>query len=370
MKNPLINFHNCFFIINIILFINNVDFLVEAKHNKLLHPPFKKLGANCDLYDGKWVIDYNYPLYNAKKCPFLLQQFDCVKNGRPDKAYLKYRWQPTDCNLTRWDGNDFMRRIKKKKVLFVGDSLSLNQWQSLACMLHSAFPSLNYSVTRNGPLMSTFSIPSKQVRLSYVRNALLVDIVKEKSKRVLKLDSVATSSKQWTGYDILIFDTWHWWLHTGRKQPWDLIRDGKVLHQDMDRLKAYEKALITWGKWISNNINFKKTKVFFQGISPDHRNGTQWGKKPNQMQCKGEQNPVKKLSYLGGQDEADILLGKILSKTRKPIHMLKLNKLSQYRVDGHPSIYGNPRYKGMDCTHWCLPGVPDTWNQLLYANLI
>ncbi|WMV39451.1 hypothetical protein MTR67_032836 [Solanum verrucosum] len=138
-------------------------------------------------------------------------------------------------------------------------------------MLHSAFPSLNYSVTRNGPLMSTFSIPSKQVRLSYVRNALLVDIVKEKSKRVLKLDSVATSSKLWTGYDILIFDTWHWWLHTGRKQPWDLIRDGKVLHQDMDRLKAYEKALITWGKWISNNINFKKTKVFFQGISPDHR---------------------------------------------------------------------------------------------------
>ncbi|KAM0902155.1 hypothetical protein ACQ4PT_019484 [Festuca glaucescens] len=22
---------------------------------------------------------------------------------------------------------------------------------------------------------------------------------------------------------------------------------------------------------------------------------------------------------------------------------------------------------GEDCSHWCLPGVPDTWNELLYA---
>ncbi|KAM3395783.1 protein trichome birefringence-like 43 [Capsicum galapagoense] len=372
MKSPMI-FHWFIIITTIICFNNNVSNILA---NKLRPPavapkkPPKNLAGKCDFYDGKWVVDYKYPVYNAKDCPFLLQQFDCVGNRRPDRAYLKYRWQPTKCNLARWDGKEFVRRIENKEVLFVGDSLSLNQWQSLACMLHSAFPRLNYTVTRNGPLMSTFSIPSKQVTLSYVRNALLVDIVREKSKRVLELNSVAVSSKLWTGYDILIFDTWHWWLHTGKKQPWDMIRDGKVLRKDMDRLKAYEKALVTWGKWVSNNINFNKVQVFFQGISPDHSNGTQWGKKTNTMQCKGEQKPVKRLRYLGDPDEADMLLGKVLGKTGKPIHLLKLNKMSQYRVDGHPSIYGSPRYKGMDCTHWCLPGVPDTWNQLLYANLI
>lgn len=38
----------------------------------------------------------------------------------------------------------------------------------------------------------------------------------------------------------------------------------------MDRLVAYEKALNTWAEWIDSNIEPKKTKVFYQGVSPDH----------------------------------------------------------------------------------------------------
>jgi len=45
---------------------------------------------------------------------------------------------------------------------------------------------------------------------------------------------------------------------------------GNVTVKDMDRLVAYEKAMMTWAKWIDQNIDPSKTKVFFQGISPDH----------------------------------------------------------------------------------------------------
>ncbi|KAK7364550.1 hypothetical protein VNO80_13287 [Phaseolus coccineus] len=38
--------------------------------------------------------------------------------------------------------------------------------------------------------------------------------------------------------------------------------------------------------------------------------------------------------------------------------------------DGRPSIYGTGGHRGLDCSHWCLPGVPDTWNVLLYDALI
>lgn len=131
------------------------------------------------------------------------------------------------------------------------------------------------------------------VSITFSRNAFLVDLVKQKVGRVLKLNSIA-NGVSWKGYDAIVFNTWHWWLHTGRKQPWakkiwicfswfwfnlivwwvdfrwDFIQDGKTMRKDMDRLVAYRKGLTTWSKWVESNINATKTKVFFQGISPDH----------------------------------------------------------------------------------------------------
>ncbi|CAN6478357.1 unnamed protein product [Victoria cruziana] len=66
---------------------------------------------------------------------------------------------------------------------------------------------------------------------------------------------------------------------------------------------------------------------------------------------------------------------------KTPISCLNVTKMTAYRKDGHPSFYRKQRQKMSedekkrpekfeDCIHWCLPGVPDTWNELLYAKLV
>ncbi|KAL3733941.1 hypothetical protein ACJRO7_023317 [Eucalyptus globulus] len=322
----------------------------------------------CDVFQGSWVADSSYPLYDPSVCPFIEREFACLRNGRPDVAFAKYRWQPLGggCSLSRFDGHDFLERMRGKTIMFVGDSLSRNQWQSLTCMLHSAVPNTKYNITRQDDV-STFAFLDYGVKVMLDRNVYLVDVVREPIGRVLKLDSIQ-GGKLWMGIDMLIFNTWHWWNRRGPTQPWDYIQDGKQIYKDMDRMVAFEKALTTWAGWVAANIDPAKSKVFFQGISPSHYNGTQWNE-PSAKSCVGQKQPMPGSTYPGGPPPAVAVLKGVLSKIKKPVVLLDITNLSLLRKDGHPSMYGLGGRTAMDCSHWCLSGVPDTWNEILY-NLI
>lgn len=54
------------------------------------------------------------------------------------------------------------------------------------------------------------------------------------------------------------------------------------------------------------------------------------------------------------------------------VKLLNITTMAAQRNDGHPSLYylgsaGPAPVHRQDCSHWCLPGVPDSWNELLYA---
>ncbi|KAG2315741.1 hypothetical protein Bca52824_018863 [Brassica carinata] len=237
----------------------------------------------CDMFTGRWVKDSSYPLYDPSTCPFIRREFACKRNGRPDLDYPTFRWQPQDCKLARFNGVEFLEKNRGKKIMFVGDSLSLNQWQSLTCMLHSSVPNSPYNQTTQGTI-STFTFQEYGVELKLDRNVYLVDIVREKIGRVLKLDSI-NDGHNWSEMDTLIFNTWHWWSRRGPSQPWDYIQIGTNVTKDMDRVAAFEIALGNWGKWVDTVVDTQKTKVYFQGISPSHYKGALWGE-PTAKSCR------------------------------------------------------------------------------------
>ncbi|KAG8391154.1 hypothetical protein BUALT_Bualt01G0158300 [Buddleja alternifolia] len=155
-----------------------------------------------------------------------------------------------------------------------------------------------------------------------------------------------------------------------RVAMWDYVEDDGIILEDMDRMVAFKKALMTWAKWVESDVNSFKTKVFFRGISPAHYKGVEWNER-GARNCSKEIRPLEGSTYPSGVPIEANVVKDIMSNnisSSKSVHLLDITILSQLRKDGHPSTYNGAGR--MDCTHWCVAGVPDIWNQLLYAQLL
>ncbi|KAE8669393.1 putative Tetratricopeptide repeat (TPR)-like superfamily protein [Hibiscus syriacus] len=270
---------------------------------------------SCNMYQGNWVYDSSYPLYNSSACPFIPNEFNCLKYGRPDHLYLKYRWQPTNYQLPRFDAEQLLKTLKGKNLMFIGDSINVDE---------------------------------------------------EKTGKVLKLISIRHGDL-WKNFDVLIFNTWHWWHRRGQKQQWQYVEvDGKI-SKDIERMTAFRMALTTWAKWVDSDVDANRTQVIFQGISPSHYNGAGWNE-PGVRNCSRQMTPFMGPVHQTGLTRAVDVVNDVISSIKKPVYLLDITALSQLRKDAHPGSY-NP-FNGMDCTHWCVAGLPDTWNLLLYTALI
>ncbi|KAL5998432.1 hypothetical protein ACLOJK_009372 [Asimina triloba] len=199
-------------------------------------------------------------------------------------------------------------------------------------------------------------------------------------KRFVKLDSISKHSEHWKGVDLFIFESYVWWMY----KPIINATIGPLYKvQEYNVTDAYRLALRTWSEWLDSNINPANQGVFFMSMSPTHLWRWEWnaGSKGN---CFNESLPIQEPSYWGTGSNLEIMgiMADALKKLKTKVTLLNITQLSEFRKDAHTSVYTERKGKLLtkeqradpdtyaDCIHWCLPGVPDTWNEILSHTFI
>ncbi|PKU84942.1 protein trichome birefringence [Dendrobium catenatum] len=341
----------------------------------------------CDIFHGKWVKDDSYPLYSEGSCPHIDEPFDCFHNGRPDRAYQKLRWKPDGCAVPRFNALDLLERLRGKRLVFVGDSLNRNMWESLVCVLKNSVKNKKKVFEASGRHefrtegSYSFLFKDYNCTVEFFRSPFLVQEWEMpdsngKKKETLRLDIIERSSSRYKDANIIVFNTGHWWTHEKTSKGRDYYQEGNRVYSELNVVEAFHKALHTWAKWVDANVNPKKTLVFFRGYSASHFRGGQWN---SGGACDRETEPIFNEKFLSPYPPKMRVLETVLNDMKTPVSYLNITRMTDFRKDAHPSIYRKPSLteeerrapeKFQDCSHWCLPGVPDSWNELLYAQIL
>uniref|UniRef100_A0A0E0PL75 Trichome birefringence-like C-terminal domain-containing protein n=1 Tax=Oryza rufipogon TaxID=4529 RepID=A0A0E0PL75_ORYRU len=265
-------------------------------------------GESCDVYKGRWVYDEaNAPLYKESACEFLTEQL-------------------------------LLEKLRNKRLMFVGDSLNRNQWESMVCLVQSEAPWEKKSLVKNDSL-NVFRLEEYNATIEFYWSPFLVESNSDDPNmhsivdRIIKPTSIAKHAANWEGVDYLIFNTYIWWMNT------------------------------------------PEMKILSEG----------WGK-PDAIKCFSETQPAinytKKLEVGTDWDLFSTAHHVTKAMKRVPVHFINITALSEIRKDAHTSVNtlrqgklltkeqkANPR-KFADCIHWCLPGLPDTWNEFIYGHIV
>ncbi|XP_060209269.1 protein trichome birefringence-like 31 [Lycium barbarum] len=324
---------------------NQFQFLWQSSfsrdNNKFLRVPInvtldEVIEESCNVFEGQWVWDnVTYPLYKEDTCPYLVKQVTCQRNGRPDSLYQNWRWQPHGCNLPRFNALKMLEMLRDKRLMFIGDSIQRGMFESMVCLVQSVIADGDDSIIRVPP-RKIFRIEEFNASIEYYWAPFMVESISDHAtnhtvlKRLVKLDSVEKHRKLWEGVDILVFESYVWWMH-----------------------KPFINATNwEWKGGIDGNC-FNETQPI---------RGPYWG--------------------TGSNLEIMSILKDVINKLQINVRLLNITQLSEYRKDSHTSVFGERRGKLLtrqqrsepkayaDCIHWCLPGVPDTWNELLYGILL
>ncbi|KAH7294642.1 hypothetical protein KP509_27G011100 [Ceratopteris richardii] len=273
---------------------------------------------------------------------------------------------------------------------FVGDSLNRNMYASFVCSLKQA--SQNVRKWRPAGADKALTFLDYNLTVAYHRTNLLARYgeweAKDDGGALEKLGfvkgyrvDVDVPQSTWAEaplfHDVLVLNTGHWWWAPEKfdpeKSPMLFFKRGEPIIP----VKSPEEGLDMVLKYMLTYIERRMSAqgfMFLRTQSPRHFEGADWneGGTCHRRKPLEEKEAVSwfSLSKRPGpnaeMNQANLHLSKAIRGTS--FELLNISFLSSLRADAHPSLSAGKLHE--DCMHWCLPGVTDTWNDMLVVRLL
>ncbi|KAJ4960732.1 hypothetical protein NE237_020642 [Protea cynaroides] len=339
------------------------------------------LVKKCDLFKGEWIPSPEGPYYTNETCGEIYDHQNCLKFGKPDTGFLKWRWKPYDCELPRFSPSSFLKIVKGKSMAFVGDSMSRNQLQSLLCLLSSVPVEVSYLpdgktkrwlYTNYNFTIVFFWSPHlvKTIEDDRPKGPLLFPLV---NVYVDEFDDTWTNQIHRFDYVIISAAQWFWrpsvFYENGQVVGCFDCKDNNIT--DLTLFYGYKRAFKTAFRAFNQNF---KGMTFLRSYSPGHFDNGAWNEGGTCTRTRPYTSNETKLEGFGQQfylTQLEEFMAAAQGDGKKrglKFRLLDTTQAMLLRPDGHPGRYGYPpeeKRTTSDCVHWCLPGPTDTWNELL-----
>jgi hypothetical protein len=112
-----------------------------------------------------------------------------------------------------------MEAMRGKRLMFVGDSLNRNQWESLVCLVQPILSRGRKKIVKRGSL-TVFHAKEYRATLEFYWAPFLVESNSDNPnfhsivQRIISPEQIEGHAKYWKDVDYLIFNTYIWWMNT------------------------------------------------------------------------------------------------------------------------------------------------------------
>ncbi|XP_047939969.1 protein trichome birefringence-like 19 [Salvia hispanica] len=353
--------------------VSNPQYASPPPKSPSMAPPAQEA---CDIFSGDWIPDPEAPYYTNKTCWAIHDHQNCMKYGRPDSDFIKWRWKPDGCELPLFNPYQFLDIVRGKSLAFVGDSVARNQMQSIICLLSR----VEYPIDMSPPTTDKhWKYVNYNFTMSYFWSPFLVrsgvrDDVGPTNIGLfnLYLDELDESwTDQIHGFDYLIINAGHWFnRNTVYYESRRVVGCRYCLLPnitDLPATYAYRRAFRTAFRALENFAGVTLMRTF----APAHFEGGEWNAGGD---CVRRRPLWSNGTVLDGQT-LDMHAAQLeefraaMGRGNRGVRVMDVTKMMLLRPDGHPSRYGHWAQEKVvlynDCVHWCLPGPIDSWADIL-----